>query len=153
MGVSSGFKNNAYYESERTNVVVSHNEFARDAEFENLEKFDDLVDYLLSKDYDKYFHLCKNGQVTVDTMIINKLFFECYEKYKTKVDSVQIFHIVTDFYRIEPSHMFQKLVKKLRVLLIKDLKERINVTGLHVSKIDKNVIQRSFMVNIMNSDI
>jgi hypothetical protein len=64
-----------------------------------------------------------------------------------------IFHIITDFYRIEPDHTFQKLVQKIRLLLIRDLKNRINVTGLRSTKLSKNVIQRSFNVRISNTDL
>jgi hypothetical protein len=150
MGTSSGFKNTNYYEAERINVTVTHSDFAKDADFENLDKSDDLVDYLLSKDYDKFFKIAKNGQVTVDTVIINKLFDECYEHFNKSIDSVQVFHIITDFYRIEPSHMFEKLVKRPRMLLLRDLRNRTNITGLQSSKLGKNAVQKSFIVKIVD---
>ena len=152
-GWSSGFKNTAYYEAERKYETLSHSEFAKDAEFEYLDNSDDMVGYLLSKDYDKYFSIKRNGQTTVDTSIANTIFHECYSKFKHSSDAVVVFHIITDFYAIDSKHLFEKLVKKFRMLLIRDLKERMNIPDHKVSKLSSEYIQQSFITHLKNDSI
>lgn len=115
-----------FHEAERHNVVLTHADFARDDDFEFLENSTELTDYLLSKDnWEKYFITQKSGNVICDTVIANKIFEECFEKYKKHLDTVQIFHLITDFYNINPTQYFEKLVQLHRKRLVRDLELRI----------------------------
>lgn len=152
-GWSSGFKNSAYYEADRDLTQLTHADFANDAEFEGIDYSEDMTDYLLSKDYDKFFTVKRNNQVTVDTTIANTIFYECWNKYRTSIDSVLVFHILTDFYNIDGRHFFEKLVKKSRMLLIRDLQRRVDMPDTHSRKINATTIQKSFLTHIKNTDI
>lgn len=146
MSRSSGFENNRFYESERNNTVLTHADFATDADFENLEESEDFVNFLLSKNYDQYFSIKRNNQTVIDTGIANKLFYTCYGKFQSKLDAVQIFHIITDFYNVEPTYFFWLLVKRLRGLLITDLKLRIDMRDERKIKFDATHFQTGFTV-------
>lgn len=148
---SSGFKNNAYYESDRNLQQLTHADFAKDADFESIDYSEELTSYLLSKDYDKFFTVKRNNQVTADTSIINSIFYECFSLYKDKIDTVLIFHIITDFYDIDPKHMFEKLVRKIRMILIRDLKRRMDIPSTGKTKLSKSSIQHSFDIKTTDS--
>lgn len=152
-GWSSGFKSNAYYETERNLTQLSHSDFAKDADFETIDYSEDMTNYLLSKDYDKFFTVKRNNQVTVDTAIANTIFYECFDRYRNVLDSVLIFHIITDFYNIDGKHLFEKLVKKSRMLLVRDLQRRIDMPDTSVRKIDKMNVQKSFLTHIKDNRI
>lgn len=116
----------AFYESERQNSTLSHNDFAREENFEYLEESDELTDYLLSKqEWEKYFVKQKSGITTCDVVIVNKVFEACYKNFGKKMDTVQIFFIVTGFYDIEGKYFFDKLVQLHRKRLVQDLEKRI----------------------------
>lgn len=146
MGVSSGFENNRFYEADRKSVTLSHSDFASEAGFENLEESEELVQYLLSKNYDQYFTVKRNNQVSIDTGIANTMFYTCCKDFHGKLDSVQIFHTVTDFFKVDSTYFFWKLVKRIRVLLIHDLKLRTDMRDERQVRCDKTHVQNGFNV-------
>lgn len=147
MGTSSGFKNTGFYEAERTNIQLSHNDLSIDDNFDERNNSEKLIEHLLAKDYDKYFKVQRQNQVTVDTKIANAIFIDCYEFAKYEMDTVQIFDTITDFFKIDSKHYFDKLVQKFRLQLHKDLRNRIELPKHRIVKTRTNtgtVIQRSF---------
>ena len=134
-----------FHEAERHHVVLTHADFARDDNFEFLEESDDLNDFLLSKPWDKYFVVLKNGSTTCDVVIINKVFEECYLYFGKKMDTVQLFHIITAFYALDATVVFNKLVQLHRKRLVHDLELRIGKirTG-HTKTIGDDRVQLAF---------
>lgn len=132
---------NNIYSKERLNVKVSHSDFSYEDNFDYIQETNELNDYLLSKNWDKYFKTQKNGIVICDITIVNKIFDQCYAEFKSKMDSVQIFHIITDFYNISGAHMFNKLVQSHRMTLIQDLERRLGGTKRTIKpmKIDDKI--------------
>lgn len=123
--MSSPKESNKFYEAERQSQVLSHSDFAREEDFDYLEETDELNDFLLGKNWDKYFTKQKSGITTCDVTIVNKVFESCMKHFGKKMDSVQIFSIITSFYDIDSKYYFDKLVAKHRALLVVDLEERI----------------------------
>jgi hypothetical protein len=125
---TTGFLNNRMYESDRHSVKLSHNDFASDADnqFEYRQENDDLNDFLLSKDWDRFF--TQSGpyaQRKCETSIANNIFQSVLDKFQFRMDTVQIFHIITQFYDVDAKIYFEKLVQKYRKHLQKDLEHRI----------------------------
>ena len=134
-----------FHEADRINIQVTQADFSHEETFEYLEESEELVDYLLSKKWDKYFKTLKSGIVICDTTIVNKIYGECSVHFGKKLDSVQLFHIITDFYNIEGSRFFNKLVQSYRNILVKDLERRIGVmNSLNVQKVGKDRLQLAF---------
>lgn len=123
--MSSPKEANNFHETERHNQVLSHSDFAKEEDFDYLQENDELNDFLLGKKWDKYFIKQKSGITTCDVVIINKVFESCMKHFLHKMDTVQIFFIVTGFYDIDGHYFFEKLVAKHRQLLVKDLEERV----------------------------
>lgn len=131
---TSGFNSNNFYEAERSSIKLSHNDFAAEQEFDYIQENTDLNEYLLDKNWDSYF--IKPGPYarrTCETSIANKIFDKVFEEFKFRMDTVQMFHVITDFYDINAAWYFSKLVKTYRQRLKKDLTTRIgrlrNSTG------------------------
>lgn len=123
--MSSPKEANKFHETERHDQVLSHADFAREEDFDYLQENEDLNDFLLSRKWDKYFTKQKSGITICDVVIINKVFEECLKNFSKRMDTVQIFAIVTDFYDIDARYFFEKLVSQHRQHLVKDLEERI----------------------------
>jgi hypothetical protein len=115
---------NNFYEAERHDTVLTHADFAREQEFDYISETEQLNEFLLSKNWDKYFKSQKSGYVICDVVIINRIFAECLA-YQLNMDSVQIFHVITDFYSIDPKQFYDKLLKRHRERLVVDLENRI----------------------------
>lgn len=136
--MSSPKESSKFHEAERQNQVLSHSDFAREEDFDYLEETDELNDHLLSKNWDKYFVKQKSGITTCDVTIVNKVFEECMKEFHRKMDSVQIFSIITSFYDIDPKYYFDKLVTKHRQKLVFDLEIRIGGPTKSVTKTNMN---------------
>lgn len=135
---------NNIYEKERHNVKLTHSDFAFEEQFEYLQENDEFNQYLLNKAWDHYFKSQKNGTVVCDIAIVNKVFEQCLLQFNSKMDSVQVFHLITDFYNISSTQYFNKLVQSHRMRLINDLEIRLG--GIKSTKIKKinNKIQFDF---------
>ena len=123
--MSSPKEANSFHETERHSQVLSHSDFAREEDHDFLQENEDLNNFLLGKNWDKYFVKQKSGITTCDVVIINKIFEICMKNFLNRMDTVQIFAVVTDFYDVDGHYFFEKLVSKYRQLLVKDLEERI----------------------------
>ena len=126
MSQTSGFESNRFYEAERTSVQLSQNDFAKDQNFDYLQEDSDLNEYLLDKNWDDFFS--KPGPYakrTCETSIANKIFDSVFEVFKFRMDTVQMFHVITDFYDVEAPWYYNKLLRAHRVRLKNDLTKRI----------------------------
>ncbi|BBI90433.1 hypothetical protein HYO65_gp041 [Tenacibaculum phage PTm1] len=147
MGVSSGFETHRFYESDRTSGTLSHQNFAREQQFEYLSEIDDLNNFLLSKNWDDFF--TQSGPYAMrlcDTSIANKIFNVVFETFKYRMDTVQMFHIITDFYDIDSTWYFNKLVHNNRRKLQSDLEHRIGKLkgNKHANRISSDKIRLTF---------
>lgn len=140
-----------FHEAERHSTVLLHSDFAREQEFDYLTETDELNDFLLSKDWDKWFTKQKSGYTICDVEIINKIFQECLVKFCNDLDSVHIFHVVTDFYDIDPIQFFNKLLKLHRERLVTDLENRIGkLRSTNKKTVSSDRVQLAFSL-IFNS--
>ena len=131
--------------AERHNVVLTHSDFAKDYDFDYQQETEELNDFLLEKNWDKYFVRQKNGITICDVVIINKVFEECYKMFHSRMDTVEIFFVITNFYDIEGGLFFHKLVRLHRTRLVKDLEERIGKMRAKQGKIpSEDRIQSAF---------
>jgi len=134
-----------FYESERHNVTLSHNDFSHEETFQDMDHSEELVTYLLSKNWDSYFTTQKSGNVICDTAIVNKIFEDCLSKFTKTLDTVQLFHIITDFYNISGKQYFDKLVQAYRKKLVVDLEARMGkMKTEEPQKIGKDRVQMAF---------
>jgi hypothetical protein len=134
-----------FHEAERHSTVLSHSDFAKEQEFDYLTETEALNDFLLSKNWDSYFVKQKSGYVICDVVILNNIFLECLKNFSSCMDSVQIFHIITDFYNIDAKQVFDKLLKLHRERLVSDLEYRIGkLRPASTKAIGKDRIQLAF---------
>jgi hypothetical protein len=142
-----------FHEAERHNVVLSHEDFSFEQNFDYLQENESLVDFLLSKNWDKYFTEQKSGNVICDTGIANKIFDSTYQAFHHKMDTVQMFHIITDFYTLNPTYFFNKLVQTYRKKLARDLEIRIGkLKSITTKKVGNDRLQVAFNLILGNSN-
>lgn len=143
-------KATSIYETERHSSKLSHQDFARENDFEDLDDSDVVMEFLETKDWDVYFTEQKSMKIICEAPIINKVFAECLSKFNHKMDTVQIFHGITNFYNIEGHYYYNKLLKKYRDMLYVDLERRIGkVKDTRHKTFGGNKIQLGFnMLNI-----
>lgn len=134
-----------FHEAERHSLVLTHSDFAHEETFEYLEESEEFNNFLLEKTWDKYFITQKNLIVVCDTVIANKVFDECYRHFGKKMDTVQIFHLITDFYNIDARRYFNKLLQLYRKRLARDLEERMGkLKSTDIQKIGEDRVQIAF---------
>lgn len=134
-----------FHEAERHSVVLSHEDFSFEQNFDYLQENEDLTDFLLSRNWDKYFTEQKSGTVICDTGIANKIFDGCYKVFHRQMDTVQIFHIITDFYTLDATYFFNKLVQSYRKKLAADLEKRVGkLKSLTTKQVGEDRLQLAF---------
>lgn len=134
-----------FYEAERHNVVLSHEDFSFDQNFDYLQESEDLTDFLLSKNWDKYFTEQKSRAVVCDTGIANKIFDNCYQHFHKHMDTVQMFHLITKFYALDGTYFFNKLVQSYRKKLAADLEKRIGkLKSMTTKQVGEDRLQLAF---------
>ncbi len=126
MGKSSGLLSNNFYEADRTYQKLSHSDFSLDPGFDDMKGNETLMQFLLEKeDWEKCFLRKKSGSVDIDVEAANKIFYTCYKMFKNQSDAVDIFGIITDFYKIDSTLFYWKLIKRCRMVINRDLGERL----------------------------
>lgn len=145
-GRSSGFKHTAIYESERKNDELTHNDFSFQAGFEEINNEKEIYQHFQDniKKYDRLFFNKRGNRKDIEISNANKFFFNIYNKFKDTSDSVEIFHCITYFFEIDSNLFYKKLVSKMRLILIHDLKERIYIKLDNKIRIDKKHNQCTF---------
>lgn len=123
---------NKIYESERRTESISHEDFEYTADFDYLEVTKEIFDFLSSKNWCQYLNTKKDD---FNSDIVNKIYEECYNLFSDKVDDVQLFYVITEFYKVDERKFFCKLFKKYRVQLSKSLAER---TGNKVHMVEES---------------
>lgn len=141
-------KSTNYYESDRIAGTLTQSDFAKEESFSNLDHDENLVDYLIEKDeWDKLFITQKSGRVVCDASSANMIYRKVYNEFIDNMDSVQIFHQVTEFYNLEGKFFFDMLLKKHRDLLISDLEKRIGTIKIDSEKkFSANRVQKAFNI-------
>lgn len=141
-------KSTNYYESDRVVGTLSQADFAADESFSNLDHNESLVRYLMAKvDWDKLFMTQKSGRVVCDASSANMIYRKVYNKFINRMDSVLIFHQITDFYNLEGKFFYDMLLKKHRECLVVDLKNRIGHFKLdNDKKFSENRVQKAFNI-------
>jgi hypothetical protein len=137
---------NKFYESERKNIVVSHADFAIDDTIDYREEKIELNDFLSSKNW--------NEVLTAKTLFnelktINFIFEECLSAFSNKIDSVELFSLIVDFYDLDYNQTFRKLVLKNRLILVNSLNKNLNINLLNINHklLKSSSTQPSVMVN------
>lgn len=147
-----------FLESDRIDVKLTHNDFNYEQNFDFIESSEELRDFLISKvDWEGGFDISMTdkGQIDINTKVtfLNESFNILYNKFKNKMDSVELFHIFTDFYDLNPTIVFNTLVYKFRVILKNDLCERIGKISnpKNVDVVLNNTRVQSSFHNILKS--
>lgn len=142
----------SFYESERKNIVVTHDDFCVEQQFEYLKESENLTDYLLERsDWEAQFKNTRVGTMICHVQILNQIFDEIFKMFANKLDSVQVYHIITDFYNIDSTDTFHRLVHKHRERLKRDLIARIGEVNDKADQIDEFKIQNTFMKIFKNN--
>lgn len=141
-------KSTNYYESDRTMGTLTHSDFAKDETFSNIDNNEKLIDYLIVKiDWDKLFITQKSGRVVCDACTANMIYHRVFKKFEDTMDTVQMFHQITDFYNLGGEFFYNMLLKTHRERLIRDLELRIGKLDLiDDKKFSGNRVQKAFNV-------
>ena len=143
---TTGFENNRMYEAERKASKLTSSDFASEQQFEYLQETEDLREFLLSKNWDNYF--TQKGPYAMrlcNISIANKIFQAVLDGFRFRMDTVQIFHLITEFYDIDAKWYFESLIQKYRKILQKDLEHRIGkLKTTDDVKIDDDKIRKTF---------
>lgn len=121
-----------FYDAERTNVTLNHSDFCVKEDNDYMSEKNEITEYLLFKNWDD---IIKSKTIVHEIKAINHIFEEVHLKFQNKIDSIEIFSLITDFYNIDYSSTFSKLLAKNRKILILDL-ERNSGNKIFVTKID-----------------
>lgn len=126
--LKSGKGFNAIYENHSIKPKLTKSEFTssitKASDFEDFYDKESVIEFLSQRQYDDRVVKQKNEQITIDTRTANLMFYTCYQTFKNKIDSVECFSVILDYYGFEPQYFFGKLVKTIRVQLIDDLRTR-----------------------------
>lgn len=149
MSQTSSFASTRFAESERHNIKLDHSDFAQEQNFDYLQETEDLNNFLLSKSWDNYFDkYTKNGPYAkrrCETSIANQIFKTVLASFQFRMDTVQIFHIITEFYDIDAKWYFERLVQQYRKRLQNDLEHRIGkFKKQSITKIGEDKIRFTF---------
>ena len=140
---------NYFYEAERKNIVVSHEDFAVIQEMDEMSEIESIEEFLLSR-LDWESNLTNNrpsssSSTKVDTRLANEIFTECLAKCANRVDSVQLFDVITKFYNFNPQEYYVRLGHGYRTKLVNDLKIRIGkIKQTTDTMVDSSKMQKSF---------
>lgn len=141
-------KSTNYYESDRTMGTLSQSDFAKEESFSNLDHNTDLVNYLMGKlEWEKLFITQKSGRVVCDASSANMIYRKVYDRFMDRLDSVQIFHQITDFYNLDGKFFYDMLLKRHRDVLFSDLQLRVgSITLDNDKKFSGNRVQKAFNI-------
>lgn len=115
-----------YYEAEKPEIKVSHQDFYTEDNNDYITEKGDLTSFLLSKNWEDVL-VAKTLLNELKT--INFIFEECYKLFSGKMDSMEMFSLITDFYNLDYKTTYEKLLLKNRKILILDL-EKISGTKI-----------------------
>lgn len=142
----SSLESTRFYEAERKSIKLEHSDFAAEQEFDYLQETDDLNAFLLEKNWDRFFK--KPGpfaQRRCATSIANKIFDSCMSKFQFRMDTVQMYDIITRFYDIDSTWYYNVLVQSHREQLQKDLESRIGkLKNNKTTKIGEDKVRLTF---------
>lgn len=134
-----------FYEAERKNIVLSHDDFAQEEVVDDLAEISELEDFLLTKDCWEAAIINKRTHNEIDTRIANDIFTECHLKFRTTIDVVRLFDVITRFYNFSSKNFYEKLGHKYRTMLLNDLQRKISINISNDTEIDDKKIQKSFV--------
>lgn len=90
----------------------------------------ELYDFIQKHEsrYQPYVDELKSGIVRIKSSeVANKLFDDLYKEFSHKIDAVEIFSVILEYFGFTGSDYFEKLVLETRMLLIKHLSKRIDM--------------------------
>lgn len=111
---------NKFYETERQKPTISHLDLSVNEDNDYLSEKLDVNSFLLSKNWENLIH---NQTITKEVKHLNYVFEEVFKQYSNKIDAVELFSIVVDFYDLDFTSTFKKLTKKNRSKLLVDLEK------------------------------
>lgn len=129
---SYNFKSDAFHSSDGADKQkLTHSDLSADADFEDVTDTTFLYDYLMSHErrYMPHIVYLKSGQVRIKTETANSIFADIYLEFNHRIDSVEIFDVITDFFKLDSAMYYQKLLVKYRTILATDLAKRIDIQG------------------------
>lgn len=126
-----------FYESETSDTQLSHLDFSIEEDIDYTTEIKEVYDYLLGQNWDLKVDESNNMIIGNDINLINKIFELVFTKYHNRIDSVELFNIITSFYNLDGAECFKKLIAKYRKILYYDLENRMGSLK-NVKKIDKN---------------
>lgn len=106
-------------------------------------KFDDVTDttevfeYIQRNEtrYTPYIDELKSGAVKIkNNEIANKIFGDLYGLFKDRLDTVEIFSVIIEYFGFNEKEYFQKLIKTYRMKLVEDLSKRTDLGDFKVDK-------------------
>ena len=147
---TSSFSNNNFYEEKIEKPAITHNDFAHTERTSEYGDVDNIYDFLLTTDYEKYVFKTREGYFDIEAQPANSIFCECVFKFGKEYDSVEIFAAIVDFYNFDPVvFLQQRMILKYRKMLKEDLKERGISFDYYIKLANKEnndtVVQKSIM--------
>ena len=109
-----------FYDAERTNITLNHSDFSVEEDNDYLSEKKEIISYLLSKNWDDAL---KVKTLVQEIKTVNFIFEDMHKNFRNKIDSVEILSLMTDFYNIDYTATFEKLIMSNRQLLIMDLEK------------------------------
>lgn len=132
-----------FYDSEMSDFKLSHSDFSMEEDFDYVTETKEINTFLLSLNLDIKLDENRKCIVDNDIKVLNNIFEKVITKFYPKVDGVEVFHIITDFYSLDPTETFKKLISKYRKICFNDLESRLGkvrnvVTINNIDKIEEN---------------
>lgn len=137
-----------FYEAERTNISLSHSDFSIEEDNDYKTEKKEVIDYLLSKSWDE---LLDSKILVQELKTINFIFEDLCKHFAKQLDSVEIFSLMTDFYDIDYSSTFNKLIVANRKKLIIDLEKTSGQTIMQNSTFEMNNDTEGFQSSLLNT--
>lgn len=126
------FNSDAFYSSDGADKQkITHHDLAAEADFDDITDTTFLYDYLMSHErrYVPYITYLKSGHVRIQSDVANKIFADLYEEFNHKIDAVEIFNVITDYFKLDSAMYYEKLIAKYKTVLVTDLSKRVDIEG------------------------
>lgn len=138
--MKNGLYAHSFYEAERKNITVTHDDFAKDNDFDSVVDYEEIYNFIKSKSdiYDKHFKSVrvkktdKENSIIGNSIIIDKLFDDISTHFKD-LNKAYVLISIHQYYGVNFKLLFSSLKSVSRnmvkedILSITDFKEKLKL--------------------------